>query len=68
MKDKSLLNIAGIIALVLGIIECITIVGAIVGVPSIIGGIKVRELSNLSDEEIAKSKDTLLVAELLSKA
>ncbi len=61
MKDKTLLNVAGIIALVVGIIACLTIVGAIVGVPMIIGGVKLREFSNLSEEEIIKHKDTLLV-------
>lgn len=61
MKDKTLLNVAGIIALVVGIIACLTIIGAIVGVPMIIGGVKLREFSNLSEEEIVKHKDTLLV-------
>lgn len=59
--DKSILNIAGILALVFGIICCITIVGAIVGVPLIIGGIKLREFSNMYDEDIKKQKETLLI-------
>lgn len=59
--DKSLLNIAGLIAFVLGILCCITIIGAIVGIPMIIGGNKLREMSNLSDEDLIKSKETLLV-------
>ncbi len=59
--DKSLLNIAGLVAFVLGILCCLTIVGAIVGVPMIIGGNKLREMSNLSDEDLVKNKETLLV-------
>lgn len=59
--DKSLLKIAGIIALVFGIICCCTIVGVIVGVPLIIGGIKVKDYSEMSDEEILKNKDALLI-------
>lgn len=59
--EKSLLNIAGIIAIVLGIICCITIVGAIIGIPMIIGGNKLREYSNMSDEEIIANKDTILI-------
>ena len=61
MKDKTLLNVAGIIALVLGILVCLTIVGAIVGVPMIIGGLKLREISTLSDDEILKKKDAILI-------
>ncbi len=59
--DKSLLNVAGIVSFVLGIICCLTIIGAIVGVPMIIGGNKLREYSNKSDEEIIKNKDTILI-------
>ena len=47
--------------LVLGILVCLTIVGAIVGVPMIIGGLKLREISTLSDDEILKKKDTILI-------
>lgn len=61
MKDKNLLNVAGIIAIVLGIVACLTVVGAIVGVPVIIGGAKLRDLSTYSDEEIIKYKDTILI-------
>ena len=61
MKDKNLLNVAGIIGIVIGILECLTIVGVIVGIPSIIGGVKLRDLSAQSDEEIARNKDTLLI-------
>ena len=59
--NKQLLNIAGIIALVLGILCCLTIFGAIVGIPMIIGGQKFREYSLLIDEELKKNKDTILI-------
>ena len=59
--DKILLKISGIIALVFGIICCCTIVGAIIGIPLIIGGIKVKDYYDMSDEEILKNKDQLLV-------
>ena len=61
MNNKSLLNIAGIIAFVVGILYCCTIVGAIVGIPLIIGGNKLREFSLMSDEDIKKNKDTILI-------
>lgn len=59
--NKTLLNIAGIISLIFGIICTITIIGAIVGIPMIIGGNKLRELSNMDDSEIYKNKDTLII-------
>ena len=59
--DKSLLNIAGIIAIVMGIICCLTIVGAIVGIPMIIGGNKLRTYSLMDDEGIMVNKDNILI-------
>lgn len=61
MKDKTLLNVAGIIALVFGILSCFTIIGAILGIPMIIGGNKFRKFSQMSDEDIIKEKESLLV-------
>jgi len=61
MKDKNLLNSAGIVAIVVGIIACLTMIGAIVGIPVIIGGVKIKELSTLSEEEIINRKETLLI-------
>lgn len=59
--DKSLLKIAGIISIVIGIICCITIFGAIVGIPMIIGGAKFKDYSNLSDEELLAHKDAIII-------
>lgn len=59
--NKNLLKIAGIISLVLGIVCCLTIVGAIVGVPLIIGGNKIKDMANLSDQELLQQKDTILI-------
>jgi predicted membrane protein len=59
--NKKLLDIAGLIAFILGILCCITIFGAIVGIPMIIGGQKFREYSLLSDEEVKKNKDNILI-------
>ena len=61
MKDKNLLNAAGIVAIVVGIIACLTMIGAIVGIPVIIGGVKIKELSTLSEEEIINRKETQLI-------
>ena len=59
--DKTLLNVSGIIAFVLGILCCLTIVGAIVGVPMIIGGNKLRDLATSDDNKIVEQKETILV-------
>ena len=59
--DRNLLNISGMVAFILGIVSCCTIVGIIVGIPMIIGGNKLREISKMNDEEIEKSMDTLLI-------
>ena len=59
--NKDLLNVAGLIAFILGILCCITIVGVIIGIPMIIGGNKLREMSKMSDEDLIKNKETLLI-------
>lgn len=58
---KNLLEIAGIISLVLGILACLTVVGIIVGIPLIIGGNKIKGMANMSDQEILENKDTILI-------
>ena len=59
--DKSLLKISGIIAIVFGILACLTLVGAIVGVPLIIGGAKMKEYACYTDEQIIANKDKILI-------
>lgn len=59
--DKSLLKVSGIISIVVGVIYCLSIVGAIVGIPLIIGGIKIKDYASYSDIQIYESKDTILI-------
>lgn len=59
--DKSLLKISGIIAIVFGVLACLTLVGAIVGVPLIIGGAKMKEYADYTDEQIVANKDKILI-------
>lgn len=59
--DKSLLKISGIIAIVFGVLACLTLVGAIVGVPLIIGGAKMKEYADYTDEQIMANKDKILI-------
>jgi len=58
--DKVLLKISGIIATIMGIILCFTIIGAIIGVFLIIGGSKMIGYSNLSDKELTYHKNSIL--------
>lgn len=60
MTDKALLKAAGIIAIVLGIISCLTIVGLLWGIPLIIGGYKFNEYSSLDDSQILNHKSAIL--------
>ena len=59
--DKSLLKISGIIAIVFGVLACLTLVGVIVGVPLIIGGAKMKEYADYTDEQIIANKDKILI-------
>lgn len=59
--DKSLLKISGIIAIIFGVLACLTLVGAIVGVPLIIGGAKMKEYADYTDEQIIANKDKILI-------
>lgn len=59
--DKTLLKVSGIVSIVVGVICCITIVGAIVGIPMIIGGLKFKDYSLLSDSELLMHKDAIII-------
>ena len=59
--EKTLVKISGIIAIVLGILLCLTIIGIIVGIPMIIGGSKLNEYSKMDDNEFNNNKESLLI-------
>ena len=59
--DKSLLKVSGVISIVVGVIYCLSIVGAIIGIPLIIGGIKIKDYASYSDIQIYESKYTILI-------
>ncbi|MDD4298243.1 MAG: SHOCT domain-containing protein [Bacilli bacterium] len=58
--EKTLLKVSGIVALVVGLVWCFTIIGIIIGLPLLVGGISVFGYSNLSDEEIMGKKRSIL--------
>jgi phosphate/sulfate permease len=59
--NRTLLRVSGIISIIIGILCCLTIIGAIVGVPLIIGGSKFNDYSKMNDEEIEANKDSILI-------
>lgn len=58
--EKNLFKIAGIIAMIIGILYCVTIIGAIVGVFLIAGGSAMMGYSKLSNEELEEKKCSIL--------
>ena len=58
--DKIILKVAGIFALIIGIICCLTIIGSIVGIPLIIGGSKFMNYYNMTDEKLLSVKSSIL--------
>lgn len=61
MEDKSLLKVSGIIAIVVGILYSITIVGLIVGIPTIIGGCKLHDISQKYGNTTESDRETILI-------
>ena len=59
MKNNSLLKVASIIGLFVGILETISIIGAIVGIPTIVISWYIRKVSLMKDSEIEKNKEKL---------
>ena len=61
MKDKTLLKVSGIVAMVCGGLCCLTIIGAIIGIPLLIGGSRMIDFSKMEDSQLEKYKTHLLV-------
>lgn len=60
-NNYAFLLISGILGMITGITACITIVGAIVGIPLIIGASKYLAWAKVSDQELLADKEQLLV-------
>ncbi len=60
-EDKTLLKIAGIVSIVIGVLCCITIIGLIVGIPLIIGGDKLKEISQSNGPDTKQDTETILI-------
>jgi len=61
MKDKVLLKVAGIFAMICGGIYCLTIIGIIIGIPLLIGGSRMIDFSKMEDQKLENYKTQLLV-------
>ncbi len=53
-------TVARIMSLIFGILFCITIIGAILGVPMIIASNKFRDASKMSDKELVENRSVIL--------
>lgn len=60
-RNSTMFNIVAVISIVLGIICCLTIFGAVAGVPLIIGGTKYNKFGKLTDEACLAQKDSITV-------
>jgi MFS family permease len=58
--EKVLLKIAGIVAIIVGIGWCFTIIGIIIGIFLIVGGSTIMGYSNLPDDEVVSKKSSIL--------
>lgn len=58
--DKSLLQIGGLIAIIIGVFYSITIIGLILGVPMIIGGVAFTNYAKLRPDEVMYAKNSIL--------
>jgi len=60
-EDKTLLKIAGTISIIIGAFYCITIIGLIIGIPLIIGGDKLKQISESSRQDTKQDSETILI-------
>jgi len=59
-KNSSWFRIIGIFGLIFGIVNCFTIIGLIVGIPTIIGSIKFNKMANMTENEIIANKSSVI--------
>ena len=52
-------TVAWIVSMVVGIIYCVTVIGAVIGVPLLIGMGKFNEARTMTDEELVKNRGSL---------
>ncbi len=65
MKNNSLLKVASIIGLFVGILETISIIGAFIGIPTIVISWYIRKVSLMKDSEIEKNKEKLFYVSII---
>ena len=61
MQDRIIAKVAGIVAMVFGGLWCLTIIGALLGIPLLIGGSRMIDFSKMEDEEFEKYKTQFLI-------
>lgn len=61
MNVKTYFTVMGILMLTIGILLCITLIGAIVGIPLIIGSASMRKAVDYNQKQLKENNTTLLV-------
>lgn len=61
MQDKILLKIAGVISIVIGVLCSITIIGLIIGIPLIMGGNRLKKISEQSWPDSSSDREAILM-------
>lgn len=59
--NSLLFKITRVITLIVGIIACITLFGAIIGIPLIIASVFYKNLVEMTDDEVAQEADKILI-------
>lgn len=59
--SKTLLRVSGIITLVIGIIYSLTIALLIIGIPTIVGAVKLLNCAEMETSELNQNKNTILI-------
>jgi len=59
-KNSSWFEIIGIFGLIFGILSCLSIIGIVVGIPTIIASNKFIKMSNMPESEIMNNKSSVI--------
>lgn len=60
-KSSDWFKISGVLAMIFGIIACITIVGALIGVPLLFASINFFKFDKLNDQELYEQKSNVIL-------
>ncbi len=65
MPNRNILKVSYIIGYIFGIFACLTIFGALIGIPGILISVYIQKFYNMKDNEIEKNKERLFYLSIL---